>query len=257
MTAPAAVGECAAMPRSILGLGICSLTCAASCGPPTEWRCGEDDALVQCARPTQTEAYYVEKAESYFDTLDSNVEMNGWPPYSENVARWEWPPWLKLTAYTRDNIEATDTLLKLFPSTVPERECKAFDVQPFARCYVVFYYDAHDGKGCPIYEEFTFNDRGEMTWIEAWSDVDGLRPMKAGDRWAESDDIGRLATRIPGLGKPSGRIKLDGDAMLLAAKDDADVAEFVERANDWFDTWWAEYNAAGDDYWDRGCGWPR
>jgi hypothetical protein len=222
---------------------------------PRAWRCGTDDALASCLEPTQTDSYYAEQASAYFDTMDYTVSLSGWPPYSEFVARWEWPPWLKLTAYTRENIELTDTLLQLYPSTVPERECLAFDAHPFARCYVVFYYDEHDGLGCPIYEEFTFNDDGEITFIEAWSDVDGLRPTSESDRWGESDDIGRLSSRIPGLGNATGEIDLDGESMSAAAAEDTAVADFVYRANDWYATWLAELAAAGDDLWEHGCGW--
>ena len=190
--------------------------------------------------------------------MDYNEDMEDGPNYSELVARWEWPPWLKLTAYTRDNILATDAMLRLYPSVVPERDCRFFEQQPFARCKVVFYYDdeSHEGRGCPIYEEFVFNDAGEMTWIEAWSDLDGMRPMDAdADPWAEAEDVPRLSSRIPGLGNPDGRIDLNGPAMNEAASADADVADFQVRANDWLETWLEEEEAAGDDMWTRGCGW--
>ncbi len=229
----------------------------AACEPPADDPpdpCAHDGALARCLEPTQSAEYYAETSSQYFDTMDYTVQLDEWPPYSERVARWEWPPWLKLTAYTREVIEATDTLLQLYPSVVPERECRGFDTSPFGRCYVVFYYDDHGGKGCPIYEEFTFNDAGEITWIEAWSDVDGLRPMAAGDRWAE-DGIDRLGDRIPGLGNDQGRIDLESEWMVAAAEADADVADFVYRASDWYATWLEEYEAAGDDYWEVGCGW--
>ena len=217
--------------------------------------CGHDGALAGCLAPTQTPEYYASMSSEYFDTMDYSVELDGWPPYSELVARWEWPPWLKLTAYTRDNIQATDTLLTLYPSIVPERHCQAFDTQPFGRCYVVFYYDAHEGLGCPIYEEFSFNDAGEITWIEAWSDVDGLRPTSEADRWGERGDIGRLSARIPGLGNVEGRIDLESEWMQAAAAADPHVADFVYRAEDWQATWLEEYANAPDDYWEVGCGW--
>jgi len=217
--------------------------------------CDHDGALAGCLEPTQTPEHYASMSSMYFDTMDYSVELEAWPPYSERVARWEWPPWLKLTAYTKENIEATDTLLTLYPSIVPERTCQAFDTQPFGRCYVVFYYDAHKGQGCPIYEEFSFNDAGEITWIEAWSDVDGLRPTSDDDPWGEQGDIGRLATRIPGLGNPEGLIDLESSWMQDAAQADADVADFVYRASDWQATWLEEYANAPDDYWDVGCGW--
>jgi len=205
--------------------------------------CGDDDALMECLSPTQTPDYYAEISSRYFDTMDYRVEHEAMP-YSELVARWEWPPWLKLTAFNRDNIESTDTLLVLYPSIVEDRVCEGFDTQPFGRCTVTFYYDAHDGKPCPIYEEFVFNDAGEVTWIEAWSDLDGYR------------DVPRLSGRIPGLGNAEGLIDLDSEAMLAAAAEDSDVQDFVTRANDWRDTWLAELEASdGDAMWEEGCGW--
>jgi hypothetical protein len=149
------------------------------------------------------------------------VEEPIWPEYAELVARWEWPPWLKLTGWTEEGIHATDTLLKLYPSTVPIRDCQAFDVQPFGRCFITFAYEAHENRPCPIYEEFTFNDAGEVTFIEAWSDVDGLRPMAEGDRWAEGEGVARLSARVPGLGRSDGAIDLHGEAMNEAAGRDA------------------------------------
>jgi hypothetical protein len=217
--------------------------------------CAGEGALASCLSPTQTDAYYATWSSAYFDTMDYRVELDDWPPYGETVARWEWPPWLLLTAYTRENIEATDTLLQAFPSIVEERDCRGFDTQPFGRCRVVFYYDSHDGQGCPIYEEFTFNDAGEITFIEAWSDQPGLRPMADGDPWAEAADVPRLSGRIPGLGTPTGGIDLDSDAMAAAVAADADVANFDTRARDWYATWLAEYSASDDTMWSTGCGW--
>ncbi|TNE85306.1 MAG: hypothetical protein EP330_25960 [Deltaproteobacteria bacterium] len=219
--------------------------------------CDGDDALMSCLEPTQTPEYYVEQANKYFNTMDTEQDMEDGPDYSDLVARWEWPPWLKLTAYTEENILSADALLRLYPSTVPDRDCRYFDTQPFARCRVVFYYEdaSHEGRGCPIYEEFVFNDAGEMTWIEAWSDLPGLLPMADEDTWAEGDDVTRLSGRIPGLGNAEGRIDLNGEAMNAAAAEDADVADFQERANDWYDTWIAEVNDRPDDFWAQGCGW--
>jgi hypothetical protein len=202
--------------------------------------------------------YYAEHSSGYFDTMDTAADMDVEPPYSELVARWEWPPWLKLTAFGHDNILSADQILRLYPSTIPERDCRGFDVQPFGRCRVVFYYEdeAHEGRGCPIYEEFTFNDVGEITWIEAWSDLPEYLPMEAGlDEWTEGDVPGRLSTRVPGLGNAAGLIDLDGEAMAEAAAAAADVADFVTRAGDWWNTWSEEYGAAGNDLWERGCGW--
>ena len=219
--------------------------------------CGGPDATADCLRPAQSSEYYAEKSSSYFDTMDYRVQLEEWPPYGETVARWEWPPWLLLTAYSRETIEATDTLLVLYPSIVEDRDCRGFDTHPFGRCRVTFYYDDHGGKPCPIYEEFTFNDAGEITWIEAWSDLDGMRPMDPdADPWAEDIGEARLSARIPGLGAGDGSLDLDSEAMTRASAADPVIADFVERARDWTGTWTALYRETDiDEMWRVGCGW--
>ena len=229
--------------------------CGPSGEPASDDPCATEGALSTCVQPNQSAETYAALSSMYFDTMDASVELDQWPPYTETVARWEWPPWLLLTAYGLENIKLTDSLLALYPSTVPERDCRAFDTQPFGRCKVTFYYEAHEGKGCPIYEEFSFNDLGEITFIEAWSDVDGLRPTSAEDPWAEHENIGRLSARIPGLGDPGGLIDLDGTALAQAAEQDPEVADFVLRANNWYETWHDAWLAAGDEMWETGCGW--
>lgn len=225
---------------------------------PTAEACsdGDDDALLPCSVPTLAPEDYAAAALAYFDTMDSRVPL-AFPAYSPLVVRWEWPPWLKLTAYTREVIEASDLVLRLtLPSIVEERDCRAFETAPFARCRVTFYYEEHDGLGCPIYEEFAFNEAGEITWIEAWSDQPDLLPLDAAtDPWAEEAGFPRLADRIPGLGSPAGLIDPEGAAMKAAAADDPDVADFVARAADFTGAWADEFAAAGDDLWTVGCGW--
>lgn len=225
--------------------------------PAQSAHCATAAATADCLQPTQDPEFYVEQAHLYFNTMDTAEDRTIHPDYSELVARWEWPPWLYLTAFGYDNIMSTDTLLRAYPSTIPERECLFFDAQPFARCRVVFYYEdpEHEGRGCPIYEEFVFNDDGEMTFIEAWSDLPGHLPMADDDRWAEGDNVTRLSTRIPGLGNPDGKVDLDSTEMQQAASDDPDVANFIHRANNWLETWTEAYTEAGDDLWERGCGW--
>ena len=113
-------------------------------------------------------------------------------------------------------------------STVPVRDCRGFDTQPFARCYVEFEYE--EGP-CPIYEEFAFNDAGEMTFIEAWSNLPDLLPNAADDPWAEDPDFPRLATRVPGLGNETGTLDLESEWMQAAAAADPDVADFFAAKN--------------------------
>lgn len=210
-------------------------------------------ATAACLRPTQTPQYYVEQALAYFDTLDVNAPRDSIPNYHQQVARWEWPPWLLLTGYgAADMIRTSDALRLGDPSTVPFRDCRFFETQPFARCYIVFEYA--EGP-CPIYEEFTFNDDGEMTFIEAWSDRSGMLPITDGDTWAEDPSFYRLATRVPGLGNATGTADLDSDYMRTAAAADPIVADYAERATNWI-RFWSEYLfSAGDEFFAIGCGW--
>jgi len=218
--------------------------------------CSDDNAaLSTCLEPVFSDAHYIDQSHLYFNTMDADEDRDVGPDYAERVARWEWPPWLKLTAFGREDIIESDLVLRLYESVIPERDCRAFDVQPFGRCRVTFYYAEHEGRGCPIYEEFTFNDQGEITFIEAWSDLVGALPMPSDDLWAEGEQVRRLSTRIPGLGNAAGRIDLDSLQMAEAAATDPDVADFVTRASDWRAAWLEELGAAGDDLWERGCGW--
>ncbi len=228
--------------------------CASACAPDTAAPACTSTSLSTCLSPTQTDAAYIDQGERYFDTLDASADPASGPTYSELVARWEWPPWLLLTGYGRDLTIAVDAVvLAVYPTTtVPERDCRAFGVQPFARCRVTMDFD---GQPCPIYEEFTFNDQGEVTFVEAWSDQPGLLPGADTDTWAEGADVARLSTRIPGLGNATGLIDPESDAMTDVAASDADVAEFVRHTEDFWGTWTEAYDAAGDDLYARGCGW--
>jgi hypothetical protein len=206
------------------------------------------------AAPRQAAEHYVAQATLYFDTLDTRTDPAVVPDYAPLVARWELPPWLWLTGYGRDNmILTTRAALALDPSTVPDRDCRAFEVQPFARCVVSFSYAA--GR-CPIYEEFTFDDDGQITFIEAWSDLPGMRPTEdPADRWAEAPTVRRLSTRVPGLGSRSGAIDVDAPWTGRAAGHDPELADFVRRARDFWPAWVEALQQAGPDYFARGCGW--
>jgi hypothetical protein len=217
--------------------------------------CGTPGALATCLAPTMPPEHYIDQGLKYFDTMDGSADPESRPTYAERVARWEWPPWLLLTGYGRDLIRTVDEgVLSVYPNTtVPTRDCRAFDVQPFARCRVSFDYA---GRPCPIYEEFTFNDAGEVTFIEAWSDLPGLRPTEdPADPWAEAPGVHRLSTRVPGLGTPTGQIEPEGEAMAAAAASDPEVADFAARTLDFWKAWGQAYRAAGAGLYTRGCGW--
>ncbi len=214
---------------------------------------GTDAATARCLAPNRPPEYYVAEALAYFDTLDIDADRASVPDYADLVARWEWPPWLLLTGWEKQNLIDTATTLRQFdPSTVPIRDCRFFEEQPFARCFITFEYE--EGP-CPIYEEFVFDSEGRMTFIEAWSDLPGLLPQSDADRWADAADYPRLSTRIPGLGSATGRIDLTSDAMLAAAAADPLIADFVRRASDFWGTWFAELEAAPEDFFAQGCGW--
>jgi hypothetical protein len=234
-------------------LATCLAVLVVGCGSESSQE-SSADALATALTPQFAPEYYVDQAHKYFDTLDTSADPDSEPSYSELVARWELPPWLWLTGYGRENmVITTDLAVSLDPSTVPTRDCRAFSVQPFARCYVVFEYA--EGS-CPIYEEFVFNDQGEMTFIEAWSDQPGLLPMPdPRDRWAEAPDVPRLSTKVPGLGNETGLIDLESEAMQRAADEDPELADFVRRASDFWGTYLEANQEAGPDYYARGCGW--
>ena len=245
-----------------LGLGLSS--CAAE--PVTQaaapFDCGGPGALAACLQPNRDPEWYVGQAQRYFDTLDADAPVDSYPDYADQVARWEWEPWLKLTGWGRTNMIAGTIIVTRFatPSTVPVRDCRFFGAQPFARCRVEIRYQ---GGPCPIFEEFTFNESGQVTFIEAWTDLPGWHPAPdpLADPWAEGPDVRRMATKIPGLGTSNGAIDLDGPAMRAAEATDPDVADFARRARDFW-TWWAdelsqESGLSEADVYGYGCGWDR
>lgn len=220
---------------------------------PCEGR-GTPGATATCLAPTFPPEHYVSEALRYFDTLDVSADPASIPDYGETVARWEWPPWLLLTGFGRsDMIDVSAGLRLVDPSTVPVRDCRYFDHQPFARCFVVFEYA---GGACPIYEEFVFDAAGRMTFIEAWSDLPGLRPQTdAMDPFGARRTFYRLSTRVPGLGHQDGLLDPTSPAMRSAAASDPHLAELALRAQDWQTHWVSAYQAAPTDFFARGCGW--
>jgi hypothetical protein len=231
----------------------------AGCGEglqePAPDPCTGTGALSTCSTPSASDTHYIEQGERYFDTLDASADPGSEPDYAETVARWEWPPWLLLTGWGKDfTLAADEVILAAYPgTTVPFRDCRAFSVQPFGRCRVTIDYE---GKPCPIYEEFTFNDDGLVTFVEAWSDQPELLPMDASiDTWAEGNAVSRLSTRVPGLGTAGGAIDPTGKDMEKAAATDPELADFAARTQDFWGYWAEAYAAAGDDMFARGCGW--
>ena len=214
---------------------------------------GTENATAGCLEPTFPPEYYVAEALAYFDTLDTSADRDSIPNYHPEVARWEWPPWLLLTGFGADEMNLTaDTLRVIDPSTVPERDCRFFQTQPFARCYVVFEY--RHGP-CPIYEEFSFDADGRMTFIEAWSVFPWALPLKDGDTWAEATDFFRLATVVPGLGSSTGYTDFEGSVFQAIAATDPLMADYGMRASNWRLHWRRYLDRIAPDFFDLGCGW--
>ncbi len=199
--------------------------------------CGTDGALSTCLTPKFDSAYYIEQGVKYFQTMQSNIPNSVVPDYADLVIRWEWPPWLLLTGYTKYFLISSDILLKLNPTRYYKLDCRYFDEQPLCRCHVIFDYS---GDSCPIYEEFTFNNQGQMTFIEAWSDYPSKLPMNAGsdnvwnedEYWAKQKNVNRLSTKVPGLGNATGKIDINSSWMTEAAAIDTSVAEMLRRIKD-------------------------
>lgn len=180
-------------------------------------------------KPQHTPQFYIDQSLNYFDSLDSFVKNRIQPVYSSHVIRWEWSPWLFLTGH-KDHWMKLDRLLLLYPTKVINRDCRAFEVQPFARCRITFHY-LHGNAFYDIYEEFTFNDAGEITFVEAWSDEEGFLPMDPEkDFWAEGDAVSRLSTRVPGLGSWNGQYNRKGIRELARGKNgDPDLKNLLKR----------------------------
>lgn len=175
-------------------------------------------------------SYYVSQGLKYFDTLDTYASRSSKPNYAENVIRWEWYPWLKLTGYKRWMMKL-DLLLLLYPTEVIDRDCRFFQVQPFCRCRVSFKYLGMK-ELVKIYEEFTFNDRGEMTFIEAWSDEAKLLPWDlVKDPWGEADNVRRLSTRVEGA---------DAEELKLRAAKDPEILDLMNRMESPIQYWFLE-----------------
>lgn len=176
-----------------------------------------------------SEEYYVDQALKYFDTLDTYADSDSKPTYGKTVIRWEWFPWLKLTGYKRFAMKL-DFFLKWYPTEVIDRDCRAFSEPPQARCRVTFHYKKSKAI-VPIYEEFTFNDFGEMTFIEAWSNEPHLLPMDPDkDFWGEGEDMYRLSTKVPGLNDTAtGEVRTKDKEFKRLAREDSDLYQLRKK----------------------------
>ncbi len=175
--------------------------------------------------PTMSPNFYTDAAHKYFNSIDSTALDKTGPKYSKMVIRWEWKPWLLLTGH-KSWMMKLDYFLTWYPTEVINRDCRFFKVQPFARCRVTFHY-LNPNTYFDIYEEFTFNNQGEITFVEAWSDHPGYLPMDTDDLWAESKNVKRMSWKVPGLGSEDG--KYDKKSLKTLSKNDKDLAGLYKR----------------------------
>ena len=189
--------------------------------------------LSTALKPVKSPEYYEKQCDLYFDTLQTKVNEER-PNYSVDVARWEHPPWLLLTGLGKERTRIIDDEIRKYPCICVNRTHKFFPQQPFGRSRVTFYYgqDNIDKKLNPIhiYEEFTFNDKGEMTFIEAWTDDESetgkLRELDS-DGWPTN--FARLSTQIPGLGNQNGFVNIHSKYFNEVASKNGSLADFKFR----------------------------
>lgn len=179
--------------------------------PETIYKYGTDDkdALAPSLKPKFDPEYYKLQCDLYFTHLESGIADRVEFYCASGCPRWEWPPWDCLTGLGFVNIMTADAFDRDETACiVVDRTHKFFDVQPFGRSVVTFYYgdDIKTRKNpIKIYEEFTFNDFGQVTFIEAWSAVKGeYLPVVDDNGWPPEDVPVRLSYHIPGLGSPTG-----------------------------------------------------
>lgn len=137
-----------------------------------------------------------------------------------------------------------------------------FVQNPFVRMIVEIHYEG-SSEPLRIYEEFSFNSQGEMTFIEAWSfpvsdanfpfkllprtkTVDKVEatPDSDGNIWPDQLKVYRLSTLIPGLGTSKGKPQVankSSKGMKVAFRRESDMcaasgmkarlADFCKRYN--------------------------
>lgn len=176
--------------------------------------------------------YYIGQCDVYFNSLESNFRFFK-PSYSKLVTRWEWSSSSHLTGYGRNTIHAVDSFMRNYPCIYMEREHRFFMQQPFARSMVTCYFGNDiQAKAHPIkfYYEFTFNDVGEITFIECWLARQGDQlPSFRHDGWP-TGDIYRLSSILPGLGNQYGIVDMNSAVMYIAGTNDEYIAELRSRA---------------------------
>jgi len=131
-----------------------------------------------------TNDYYKHQANLYFDFLDTSKPFIS-PNYADKCVRYEWPPWSRITGIGALKMNVLDKIYRtIYPCVIKNRTFQTYDINPFVRSKVTFHEMNAPYKTYDIYEEFSFNEKGEIIFIEAWS------PKQNGE-------YNRLSTKIP------------------------------------------------------------
>jgi len=191
-----------------------------------------EHALSTNLTPKFIASYYVRQCDVYFNSLEGKFQFFK-PNYSRKICRWEWPNNALLTGYGRTTMYNVDSILRTYPCICVEREHRYFSLQPYARSIVTFYYGDDillRKKPIRMYFEFTFNDQGEITFIESWLAKQGEQlPLFRHDGWP-TGEFYRLSTIVPGLGNKNGYIDINSAVMYISGTSDLNVAELRNRA---------------------------
>ena len=159
--------------------------------------------------------YYQTQCDLYFRNQEYKYSGEK-PNYSQLSSRWEYQPTGNgLTGYGGDRMHRSDEMIRQSPCEVTNRVYKIYDTQPFGRALVTFYYgDNVETKQNPIhiYEEFTFNSQGQITFIEAWAYDASMAESPSKPFPPDDSRFPRMSRIIPGLGNSEGLIDITSSA---------------------------------------------
>ena len=183
--------------------------------------------------PNKDESYYINQANTYFSFLETTSKDHIEPNYSPSLIRWEWEPWLILTGLNDERTLIIDSLIReTGKCECLDRELVFYNTNPFVRCRVTFYY-GENKTPIKIYEEFTFDGSGNISFIEAWYDVEDNKlqiPEREFDGWPKFCSVKRLSNLIPGYNKTDFILVLESSEMISQAELYDDVKNFKSRA---------------------------
>lgn len=192
--------------------------------------------FVTAVQATREKEYYIEQAHLYFDLIAGTKDRSLTQLFYSNwLIRYEWEPWLMLTAQN-NGVDTAKLIDSLEPEAIPcevpmeQRYVRFYTTNPFVRMMIRIYWpDRTSDIVTWIYEEFSFDRNNDICFIEAWSYPESTLsrgggkgyvienqndPLLPSDKaipsdltdeesnfcWPDQDRIYRMATHVPGLG---------------------------------------------------------